>query len=155
MRRMLGVLNEDNTAELAGAVAPSPGVGNVPALVELFRSAGLPVVLHSAGVPPADPGIQLAVFRVIQEGLTNALKYARAATAVTVRSQFTGQEIMVSVTDDGQPVDLPADRAGRGIVGMRQRVALYGGTLQAGPLTNGGWSVTARFPPQKGSQWQR
>jgi signal transduction histidine kinase len=155
MRRMLGVLNEDNTAELAGAVAPSPGVGNVPALVELFRSAGLPVVLHSAGVPPADPGIQLAVFRVIQEGLTNALKYARAATAVTVRSQFTGQEIMVSVTDDGQPVDLPADHAGRGIVGMRQRVALYGGTLQAGPLTNGGWSVTARFPPQKGSQWQR
>lgn len=155
MRRMLGVLNEDNTAELAGAVAPSPGVGDVPALVELFRSTGLPVVLHSAGVPPADPGIQLAVYRVIQEGLTNALKYARAATAVTVRSQFTGQEIMVSVTDDGQPVDVPADHTGHGFAGMRQRVALYGGTLQAGPLTNGGWSVTARFPPLEGAAWTR
>lgn len=154
MRRMLGVLNEDNTGELAGAAAPSPGVGDVPALVELFRSAGLPVVLQSAGVAPADPGIQLAVFRVIQEGLTNALKYARAATAVTVRSQFTGQEIMVSVTDDGQPVDAPADRAGHGVAGMRQRVALYGGTLRAGPLTNGGWSVTARFPLPEGAIWK-
>ena len=154
MRRMLGVLNEDNTGELAGAAAPSPGVGDVPALVELFRSAGLPVVLQSAGVAPADPGIQLAVYRVIQEGLTNALKYARAATAVTVRSQFTGQEIMVSVTDDGQPVDAPADRAGHGVAGMRQRVALYGGTLRAGPLTNGGWSVTARFPLPEGAIWK-
>lgn len=154
MRRMLGVLNEDNTGELAGAAAPSPGVGDVPALVELFRSAGLPVVLQSAGVAPADTGIQLAVYRVIQEGLTNALKYARAATAVTVRSQFTGQEIMVSVTDDGQPVDAPADRAGHGVAGMRQRVALYGGTLRAGPLTNGGWSVTARFPLPEGAIWK-
>lgn len=154
MRRMLGVLNEGNTGELAGAAAPSPGVGDVPALVELFRSAGLPVVLQSAGVAPADPGIQLAVYRVIQEGLTNALKYARAATAVTVRSQFTGQEIMVSVTDDGQPVDAPADRAGHGVAGMRQRVALYGGTLRAGPLTNGGWSVTARFPLPEGAIWK-
>lgn len=154
MRRMLGVLNEDNTGELAGAAAPSPGVGDVPALVELFRSAGLPVVLQSAGVAPADPGIQLAIYRVIQEGLTNALKYARAATAVTVRSQFTGQEIMVSVTDDGQPVDAPADRAGHGVAGMRQRVALYGGTLRAGPLTNGGWSVTARFPLPEGAIWK-
>lgn len=155
MRRMLGVLNEGTTGELAGAIAPSPGVGDISDLVGLFRSAGLPVVLQSAGVPPADPGIQLAIYRVVQEGLTNALKYARAATAVTVRTQFSLQPILVSVTDDGQPEVAHADHAGRGVAGMRERVALYGGTLRAGPLTNGGWSVTARFPPQKGAPWQR
>ncbi|WP_427007365.1 sensor histidine kinase [Pseudarthrobacter sp. H2] len=153
MRRMLGVLDDGRTGQLPGAVAPSPGVAEVPDLVELFRSAGLPVVLHSTGFPPGDPGIQLAIYRVIQEGLTNALKYARAATAVTVRAQFSAQAIMVSVTDDGQPEVVPADHAGRGVVGMRERVALYGGTLRAGPLSNGGWSVTARFPPLKGGPW--
>jgi signal transduction histidine kinase len=154
MRRMLGVLNEGNAGEVAGAVAPAPGVGDVPALVELFRSTGLPVVLQSAGVPPADPGIQLVIYRVIQEGLTNALKYARAATAVTVRTQFSAQAIMVSVIDDGQPETVPADHVGRGVVGMRERVALYGGTLNAGPLAGRGWSVTARFPAKQGAPWK-
>jgi signal transduction histidine kinase len=163
MRRMLGVLNEGgteagtegNTDLLAGAAVPSPGVGDIPELVELFRSAGLPVALQPAGVPPADPGIQLAIYRVVQEGLTNALKHARAATAVTVRTEFGPQTIVVSVTDDGHPEVAPAEHAGRGVAGMRERVALYGGTLRAGPLVNGGWSVTARFPPQEGSPWQR
>ncbi len=156
MRRMLGVLNEGNTGGLAGAVAPAPGMGGVPALVELFRSTGLPVVVQSAGVPPEDPGIQLAIYRVIQEGLTNALKYARAATAVMVHVQFSAEEIMVSVTDDGQQETVPAGSAGRGVAGMRERVALYGGTLNAGPLsTSSGWSVTARFPPPEGAPWQR
>ncbi|WP_426975473.1 sensor histidine kinase [Pseudarthrobacter sp. O4] len=155
MRRMLGVLNEGNTGESAGAVAPAPGVGDVQALVELFRATGLPVVLQSAGVPPADPGIQLAIYRVIQEGLTNALKYAREATAVTVRTQFSAQAIMVSVTDDGQHEGVPPDHTGRGVVGMRERVALYGGTMQAGPLAGRGWSVTARFPRQEGASWKR
>ena len=155
MRRMLGVLSEANTGESAGVVAPAPGVGDVPALVELFRSTGLPVVLQSAGVPPADPGIQLAIYRVIQEGLTNALKYSKAATAVAVRAEFNAQAIMVSVTDDGQPEGVPADGAGRGIVGMRERVALYGGTMQAGLLPGRGWSVTAHFPLPEGSSWKR
>jgi signal transduction histidine kinase len=159
LRRMLGVLNEGgtggNTDMLAGASVPSPGVGDIPELVELFRSAGLPVALQPAGVPPADPGIQLAIYRVVQEGLTNALKYARAATAVTVRTEFIPQTTVVSVTDDGHPEVALAGHAGRGVAGMRERVALYGGTLRAGPLTNGGWSVTARFPPQEGSPWQR
>ncbi len=155
MRRMLGVLNDGNTGGLAGEAAPAPGVGDVPALVELFRSTGLPVVLESAGVPPDDPGIQLAIYRVIQEGLTNALKYAREATTVVVRVQFSAEEIMVSVTDDGRQETVPAGPAGRGVAGMRERVALYGGTLKAGPLTRSGWSVTARFPPQEEAPWQR
>jgi signal transduction histidine kinase len=155
MRRMLGVLNDGGAGESACAVAPTPGVGDVQTLVELFRSTGLPVVLQSDGVPPVDPGIQLAVYRVIQEGLTNVLKYARAATAVTVRTQFSAQAIMVSVTDDGQPGVVPADHSGRGVVGMRERVALYGGTLEAGPRTSRGWSVTARFPAQQGAPWKR
>ena len=149
MRRMLGVLHEGAAGELAGTVAPSPGVGDISPLVELFRSAGLPVVLNAAGTPPTDPGIQLAIYRIVQEGLTNALKYARAATEVTVRTRFSAQEIMVSVRDDGQPDFLPADHAGRGLVGMRERVALYGGSLHAGPQDGHGWSVTALFPPQK------
>lgn len=155
MRRMLGVLADGGSGLLPGEVAPSPGVGDVPALLENFRSAGLPVVLHSAGIPPADPGIQLAIYRIIQEGLTNALKYAKAPREVTVRAQFTAQAATVSVADDGRAHVVPADHAGRGIVGMRERVALYGGTLDAGPLTNGGWRVTARFPALKEVPWQR
>lgn len=159
MRRMLGVLNEGdtegNTGMLAGAAVPSPGVGDIPELVELFGSAGLPVAWQPAGVAPADPGIQLAIYRVVQEGLTNALKYARAATAVTVRTEFSPQTIVVTVTDDGHPEVAHSDHAGRGVAGMRERVALYGGTLRAGPLASGGWSVTARFPPQEGSPWLR
>jgi signal transduction histidine kinase len=154
MRRMLGVLNEGDSRELAGTVAPAPGVGDAPALVELYRSAGLPVLLQSSGVPPADPGIQLAIYRVVQEGLANALKYAGAATAVTVRILFSSEAILVSVADDGQPGDSPADHTGRGLVGMRERVALYGGTLTAGPLPGRGWSVTARFPPQPEGPWK-
>ncbi|MCY0905926.1 histidine kinase [Arthrobacter sp. H14-L1] len=156
MRRMLGVLNEDGTGGLTGAVAPAPGMADVPALVELFRSTGLPVVVQAAGVSPEDPGIQLAIYRVIQEGLTNALKYARAATAVMVRVRFSAEEIMVSVTDDGQQETVSFGSAGRGVAGMRERVALYGGTLNAGPrTTSSGWSVTARFQPQEGASWPR
>ncbi|MEC5193023.1 signal transduction histidine kinase [Arthrobacter sp. MP_M7] len=155
MRRMLGVLNVGTTGEPPGTVVPAPGVGDVPALVEPFRSTGLPVVLRSAGVPPADPGIQLAIYRVVQEGLTNALKYAREASAVVVGLQFSADEITVSVTDDGQHEVIPAGHLGRGLVGMRERVALYGGTMEAGPMVGRGWSVTARFVPQEGASWNR
>jgi signal transduction histidine kinase len=155
MRRMLGVLTEGNTGESPGAVVPAPRVGDIPALVELFRSTSLPVALESTGVPPADPGIQLAIYRVIQEGLTNALKYAREASAVTVCIQFSPQEVTVSVTDDGQHERVTAEQTGRGLVGMRERVALYGGTMKAGPMDDAGWSVTARFVPQDGASWNR
>jgi signal transduction histidine kinase len=153
MRRMLGVLHDGDGGQWPGAVAPSPGVGDVPALMELFRSAGLPVVLHSTGVPPADPGIQLAIYRVLQEGLTNALKYARGATEVTVDVAFTAAATTVSITDDGVRTAVAGDTIGRGIEGMRERVALYGGTLNAGPLPSGGWRVDARIPSLKEASW--
>ena len=155
MRRMLGVLHDGDGGQSPGAVAPSPGAEDIPALAELFRSAGLPVFLHSAGNPPSDPGIQLAIYRVIQEALTNALKYARAATEVAVRVQFTAQAATVSVTDDGQPTGVAADHVGCGIVGMHERAGLYGGSLSAGPRTGGGWTVAARFPLLKGASWQQ
>ena len=91
----------------------------------------------------------------VQEGLTNALKYARTATAVTVHAHFSRQMTTISVTDDAEPGVVPADEPGRGVTGMRERVALYGGILDAGALAGAGWSVTARFPPQKGVPWQR
>ncbi|MCX6499489.1 MAG: histidine kinase [Arthrobacter sp.] len=155
MRRMLGLLNEGINGRSPGAVAPAPRVEDVQSLVDRFRSTGLPVVLQSAGVPPADPGIQLTIYRVVQEGLTNALKYAREASAVTVCLHFSAHGITASVNDDGQHEDVPAGRPGRGLVGMRERVALYGGTVQAGPTAGRGWSVTARFPPQEGASWNR
>ena len=153
MRRMLGVLNEDNTGELAGAAAPSPGVGCSRA-GGTIPFCGLPGCLQSAGVAPADPGIQLAVYRVIQEGLTNALKYARAATAVTVRSQFTGQEIMISVTQTTASPWTPLPTVlGTGVAGMRQRVALYGGTCARDPWPR--WMVRDRTVPAAGrSHWK-
>ncbi|MGO4187419.1 sensor histidine kinase [Pseudarthrobacter sp. TAF60_1] len=157
MRRMLGVLNEGNTGEPPGTVTPAPGVRELPVLVELFRSTGLPVVLRSAGIPPADAdtGIQLAIYRVVQEGLTNALRHAREASTVAVEVQFRAEEITVSVIDDGQHDIIPAGHSGRGLVGMRERVALYGGTMEAGPMAGRGWSVTARFVPQEGASWSQ
>jgi signal transduction histidine kinase len=142
MRRMLGLLHDGDGGRLPGAAAPAPAVANIPALVELFRSAGLPAALHSSGVPPNDPGFQLAIYRVVQEGLTNALKYAEAATEVMVCTDFAEP----TVTDDGKPKRVRAEHVGRGIVGMRERVALFGGTLCAGPRNGGGWRVRARFP---------
>ena len=131
MRRMLGVLNEGDTGELAGA-ARHPGGGRCSALVELFRATGLPVVLQSAGVAPADPGIQLAVYRVVQEGLTNALKYARAATLSRfARSSRPGDH---GLGDRRRPArGRPCGPCWHGIPGMRQRVALYGGRSRRVP----------------------
>lgn len=91
----------------------------------------------------------------LQESLTNALKYARTATAVTVHANFSETTATISVTDDAEPGVVPADQPGRGVAGMRERVALYGGTLDAGARTGGGWSVIAQFRPQKGAPWQR
>ena len=141
MRRLLGILRaEDQPA----ALAPQPGVADISPLVEQLRAAGLPVDVVIDGDPRAlPPGIDLVAYRVVQEALTNALKHAGAARAeVLIRYGATALE--VSVVNDGHVASNGG--GGHGIVGMRERVALYGGAFEAGPRRGGGYSVRARLP---------
>jgi signal transduction histidine kinase len=147
MRRMLGVLREPggSPAELA----PQPGLSAIPELIDGFREAGMPVRLTTSGVPEADPAVGLAVYRLVQEGLTNALRHGRNAQHVEVRLQHRPGEVEVLVEDDAPPPqgDAPATHgAGRGLAGLRERIALYGGTLDAGPRGARGWRLRATLP---------
>ncbi|MGC1209851.1 MAG: sensor histidine kinase [Micromonospora sp.] len=144
LRRLLDVLRTD--AEPAAELTPQPGLTGIEALVEQVREAGLPVTLRVDGTPgPMEQGVALTVYRIVQEALTNALKHAGTATAV-VRLTFTDAFLAVEVTDTGRgPGPLP-DRIGHGLVGMRERVALYGGALRTGPRPGGGFRVYATIP---------
>jgi len=153
MRRMLGVLTEgESGADSSPAeLAPQPGVGDLGELVERFRTAGLPVSLETRGQQPADPSTQLTIYRIVQESLTNALKHAVAPSVVSVDVRFRRSLTTITIADDGASTAEPG--TGHGLVGMRERVALYGGTLKSGTTsgstggrTGGGWTVTATLP---------
>lgn len=147
LRRLLGVLGTNgNEAPLA----PQPGVNNLEMLVERVKDAGLPVQLRVEGDPVAvPPGVDVAVYRIVQEALTNALKYAGGApTDVTVH--YAPGAIDVEVLDEGK-LATPADGIGRGLTGMRERVALFGGTIEAGKRPEGGYAVRAHLPLTEGS----
>jgi signal transduction histidine kinase len=123
---------------------PQPGVGQLAHLIESFSSAGLPTRLELTGQMPRNPGIQLTLYRIVQESLTNALRYSLHPTLVTVRVSSRIGRLEVDVSDDGrQRQATPSQGSGRGIIGMRERVALYGGTLDAGRSPGGGWRVRA------------
>lgn len=142
MRRMVGVLRRP---EEAPALAPQPSLQHLDKLVEQAREAGLPVELRVEGDPLLLPsGVDLTAYRLVQEGLTNALKHARAERAhVLVR--YGGGDIEVIVSDDGQGAG-SGDGGGQGLVGIRERVAVYGGELEAGPRPEGGYRLRARLP---------
>ncbi|RKN36161.1 sensor histidine kinase [Micromonospora musae] len=147
LRRLLDVLRTD--AEPDADLAPQPGLAGIETLTEQVREAGLPVTLRVDGDPVVvEEGVALAIYRIVQEALTNALKHAGAATA-EVRIGYDGAAVVVEVTDDGRgPV--PGSRGvGHGLVGMRERVGLYGGVLQAGARTGGGFRVHARIPVEQ------
>jgi signal transduction histidine kinase len=102
------------------------------------------------GRPPAmASGAELAIYRVVQEALTNVRKHTAPGTTARVRLGHSTERVEVEITDDGpaRPVSAVSERTGHGIAGMRERVAVYGGLLQAGPLPGGGWRVYARFEP--------
>jgi signal transduction histidine kinase len=144
MRRLLDVLRTE--AEPEPELVPQPGLTGITALVEQVREAGLPVTLRVDGTPiDLDPGVALTVYRIVQEGLTNALKHAGTAVA-TVRLAFDPAALTVEVVDTGRGPRLGVERVGHGLVGMRERVALYGGTLHTGPRPGGGYRVQARMP---------
>jgi signal transduction histidine kinase len=142
MRRMLGILRE---ADSGPALAPQPGIANLQMLLAQVRESGLPVELEVRGEPmPLPPGIDLSAYRIVQEALTNALKYAGPAHASVV-VHFASGSLTLEIDDDG--VGSPtAGHSGHGLVGMRERVAVFGGDVQAGPKRSGGYRVTARLP---------
>jgi signal transduction histidine kinase len=147
MRRMLGVLREEDPAASgasgAAALAPQPGEADLWRLAETFQAAGLPVRLTITGRPPDDPVLALTIYRVIQEGLTNALRYADGPGRVDVTVGRSGDRLEVTVDDDGAGGRRPSLGAGQGLVGLRERVALFDGTLEAGPRPDGGWRLRA------------
>ncbi|MHA6758558.1 sensor histidine kinase [Streptacidiphilus sp. PAMC 29251] len=161
LRRMLGVLStsrydptQDDPGEPGGPgdpqLSPQPGVADLDALCERVRSAGPEVVYRTLGHPDAlDRGVQLTVYRIAQESLTNALKHAGPDTTARLTVAAEGKETRVRVEDTGPSTPGSGGGSasgfgeGRGIVGMRERAALYGGTLTAGPRPGGGWAVEA------------
>ena len=141
MRRLLGILRGD---EQQTRLAPQPGISDIASLVEQVRAAGLPVdVLVDGEQRALPPGIDLAAYRVVQEALTNALKHAGAARA-QVAIRYGHQALQLAVTNDGHVAG--NGRVGHGLVGMRERVALYGGEFEAGPRREGGYEVRATLP---------
>ena len=146
MRRLLGVLHRDDDEH--DARAPQPTMAGVGALVARAREAGLPVELHVEGDRRSLPaGLDLAAFRVVQEGLTNALKYAdRAPTEVRVRWRARMLELEILDRGPGPARDRLGGDGGHGLVGMHERVKLYGGELEAGRRRGGGFRIHAKLP---------
>ncbi len=147
------------------ALTPQPGVARIPALLARVGEIGMPVELTvdaPPGTSPAlPPGIDLAAYRVVQEALTNVMKHAGPART-TVRLQYRPRDLLITVSDDGPPDSAPAAAGpgagegagpgsgsvsgGRGLIGLRERIAVYGGELDAGPRPGGGWRLRARIP---------
>ena len=142
MRLLLGALRrDDDDLELA----PQPGLGGLDALLEEIARAGLPVRLHVDGEPvPVPQAIDLSAYRIVQEGLTNALKHAGASQAdVTVR--YRPDELQIEVRDDGDG-DGGGAGLGYGLIGVRERVKIYGGEMTAGAASGGGFLLSTRLP---------
>jgi signal transduction histidine kinase len=146
MRRMLGVLRDADTET---ELSPQPELTNFEALSQHCRDSGIPTEVTVIGDEISlSPGLRLASYRVIQEALTNVIKHAGRATLVNVKVEYGTNSLVISVADNGlgAATALTSDGAGHGIIGMRERVALYDGTFSAGPLDGGGYVVNASFP---------
>ena len=171
MRRLLGVLRPDATEDvtldggpgapaaggaaaggppLAAPVAdltPQPAVGDIEHLLEQVRSSGVHVSLVRMGTARRlPPGTGLTVYRICQESLTNVLKHAGPSATATVLLQWTPASLVLQVSDDGRGAAAESDGAGQGVVGMRERAAMLGGTLTVGPRPGGGYRVRAEIP---------
>ncbi len=143
LRRLLGILRAD---EGEASLAPHPGLSRIDDLLTQTRRAGLPVELAVGGEPRAlPPGLDLTAYRIVQEALTNAHKHAGPARA-HVSLRYGPEALELEVTNDGPLAPSCGDGIGHGLVGMRERVAIYDGTFEAGPRTGGGYAVCARLP---------
>ena len=150
-RRLLGVLRQrpgqDTGQEPAGTLEPVPDLTQLDRLIEQVRSAGLDTTLEIQGQAPDVPaGVQLTVYRLVQEALTNTLKHGGPGARASVRLSYLPGELLVDIDDDGAGVTAPATvGVGGGLLGMRERVHAYGGDVRAGPRQPGGWQVSARL----------
>jgi signal transduction histidine kinase len=148
LRRLLGVLRQEG--ERQGDLAPVPGLADLDSLLAEVAKAGLGVRLRVEGTPsPLPAGVDLSAYRIVQEALTNVVKHAGPARA-QVTICYRDQEVTVEVIDDGRGVTAPTSngraRVGHGLIGMRERVAVFGGDLEVGPRPGGGFRVAARLP---------
>lgn len=159
MRRVLGVLRDDSGRP--APLAPLESGHNLAKLLDGFRTAGLPLhYAHTGPALPADPAFTLTVYRIVQESLTNVLRYGRSLSRVDVQVTRNGDLVTIEVLDDGRGTrDAGGDSAdslgtGQGIAGMRERAGIYAGTVNAGPGKRGGWTVHAelRWNGEKGEK---
>ena len=142
MRRLLGAMRDEREEV---SFVPQPGLDSLDTLLAEITRAGLPVELHVDGEPyPLPRGVELSAYRIVQEGLTNSLKHAQATTAnVIVRYGF--DELQIEVRDNGVG-NSPTDGLGHGLVGVRERVKIYGGEMTAGAENGGGFVLSTRLP---------
>lgn len=166
MRRLLGVLRTDvdpsrdaragndagngvrnGTGTAVADLVPQPDAAQIDTLVEQVRASGMRVSLVRVGTPrPLPPGIGVNAHRICQEALTNVLKHAGPDPAVTVVERWAPDRLVLEISDDGRGAAAEDDGGGHGLVGMRERAALFGGTLRAGPRPGGGFAVHAEIP---------
>ena len=146
LRQLLGLLRADGPEEDLG---PQPGLDDLEELIERVRDAGLPVSVRTDGAMRDLPaGVQLAAYRIVQEALTNSIKYAGPGATATVLLRYAPDSIGIDVTDTGRGGDDSRAGLGGGIPGMAQRAAIYDGTIDAGPGAGGGWRVHTRLYPR-------
>lgn len=145
MRRLLGVLRDTDAAD----TSPQPGLADIDGLIATMQLSGMQVELHETGQPGGQmaDGAELVLYRIIQEALTNVARHAGAAAVATVTLRWRDTGVSVTVDDDGVG-STETDNAGQGLVGMRERTALYDGTFSAGPKAAGGFRVHAQLPYQ-------
>jgi signal transduction histidine kinase len=148
MRRLLGVLRTDTRAPEPRT--PQPSLAHIDALIDTALKAGLDVAVKVEGSPrPLPTAVDLSAYRIVQEALTNCIKHAGRARA-DVRVRYGEHEVRLEVADNGPGVRAPRDPdrtgGGQGLIGMRERVALFGGQLEVGPRPGGGFRVSASLP---------
>jgi signal transduction histidine kinase len=143
MRSLLGVLRQEDETSFG----PQPGPEQLPDLLERVRAAGLEVSLEVDGALEGIPqAVGMSVFRLVQEALTNVLKHAGPGATASVRLHRTAAALTIEVIDDGRGTDPDSDGLGHGLTGMRERMSVFGGTLQSGPLPSRGYRVRATVP---------
>ncbi len=147
LRRLVGVLRRDDDEP---ELVPLPGLGRLPELVQQLRQTGLSVDLRITGERQLSPGLDLSAYRIVQEAVTNSVRHG-SATAVSVCIRHSPGAVEIEVLDNGRPGAAAAGADGHGLLGMRERVALYGGQLTVGPRPGGGYAVQARLPLDAGS----
>ncbi len=145
MRRMVSALRRPDEQTL---LAPSPGLDQLDQLAEQFRSSGLPVELHVGGSPRRlAPALDLTAYRIVQEGLTNTLRHAGHPSRAEVDLTYADDHLEIAVRDDGAgATSSEAPDAGSGLLGMRERITVYGGSLVARPRSGGGFELLASLP---------